>query len=102
MPTIKIDADGVPYWDQPVGSRWDYSVDWTNQMRATEDAVASSVWSAITSGLAVASNAHTASGVHTMWLAPSEGNAGASYYFRSKVFTTKERIEVARIKVNVV
>ena len=101
MPTIRIDADGIPYWVQPIATHWDYSVDWQARIRATGDSVTSALWSSLTSGLAVTSSTYTASGMHTGWVSPSAGNAGSSYYFSSKIFTSFGRIERARIKVTV-
>lgn len=101
MATLKIDADGVPYWDQPDATHWDYTVDWTSRMAAVNDTVVSAVWSATGTGLAPTSTTFSASGVHTMWVSPSAGNANASYYFSSKIFTNFGRVERARIKVNV-
>ena len=101
MPCLKIDANGVPYWEQPVGTHWDYTVDWTRRMRSVSDTVTSSVWSAVTSGLAFTSATHTTSGVHTGWCNPSAGHAGTAYYMTSKVFTAFGRVERARIRVDV-
>lgn len=99
MPVVKVDQQGIPYWVQPIGTRWDYAVDYTRAMRNVSDTVVSAVWSTITAGLAIASNAFTASGLHTIWVTPSAGNAGGSYYLRSKIFTQAGRIEAVRIKV---
>lgn len=101
MASIKVDADGVPYWDQPVGSHWDYTVDWTARVNNVADTVVSAVWSVITAGIAVTSGTHTASGVHIGWVQPSAGNAGSSYYLSSKIFTGDGRVERTRIKVTV-
>ena len=99
MTTIKVDGDGVPYWDQPLGTHWDYTVDWTTHMRAVSDTVVSAVWSALTSGIAITSNTFNASGVHTGWVSPSAVNAGSTYYFSSKIFTNDGRVERDRFKV---
>ena len=101
MPSIKVDADGVPYWEQPIATKWDYSVDWRTRLNGTSDTVTSSNFSAITSGLAISSAAHTVSGLHTVWVSPSAGNAGNSYYLVSKIFTAAGRTERACIKVTV-
>lgn len=101
MPIIKVDADGVPFWEQPVATKWDYTVDWRARLNATGDQVVSAAFSALTSGLGVTSVSFTASGLHTAWVSPSAGNATNNYYFASKVFTTFGRIERARIKVSV-
>lgn len=102
MGSIKVDSDGVPYWEQPIGTHWDYTVNWETRMRSVSDTVVSAVWSVITSGIAFSSATHNASGVHTMWCQPSAVNAGSTYYFTSKIFTTFGRVERARIKVDVV
>lgn len=101
MPTINVDSDGTPFWEQPVATKWDYNVDWRTRLNANNDSVASSDFSAVTSGLLMTSTVHTASGLHTGWVAPSTGNAGKTYYFVSKIFTDAGRIERTRIKVNV-
>ena len=77
MASIKVDADGVPYWEQPVGSHWDYTVDWTARVNNVADTVVSAVWSVITAGI------------------------GVSYYMSSKIFTGDGRVERTRIKVTV-
>lgn len=102
MASIKVDADGIPYWDQPVTTHWDYTVDWTARMLSVSDAVVSAVWSVGTAGLAVTSVMHTSSGVHMGWCQPSAGVLGASFYLTSKIFTAFGRVERAKIKVNVV
>lgn len=101
MACIKVDADGVPYWEQPTDTHWDYSVDWQARIRAVSDTVVSAVWSALTSGIAVTSNVFTASGMHTGWVSPSAGNAGNSYYLVSKIFTDFGRTERQRLKITV-
>ena len=95
MGCVKVDADGVPYWEQPAGTHWDYTVDWTARMLSVADAVG-------TPGLAVTSVLHTSSGVHIGWCAPSAGVVGSTFYLTSKIFTSFGRVERAKIKVNVV
>lgn len=100
MATVKVDSEGVPYWDQIQDTRLDYTVDWGNWL-PSGDTVVSSHWSVTPTGLSVTSGAHTASGLHTGWISPSAGNTGVDYLLVSKIFTsdTRENKQKLRIKV---
>ncbi len=101
MARVKVDSNGVPYWDQLIGTHWDYSVDYQAYVSSIDDTLVSAVWSVQTSGLAITSTTYTASGIHMGWVSPSAANVGSSYVLVSKVFTNGGRIERTKIKVNV-
>jgi len=50
MPTVKIDIDGVPYWEQQYGEKKSYSIDWTDWLAEISAAIASVTWT-VPSGL---------------------------------------------------
>ncbi len=102
MAVVKVDSNGVPFWEQRNSSHLDYTLDWRVYLTALTDTVASAVWSTVTSGLTLSSASFTTSGVHTVWVTPSAGNVGNAYILRSKIFTAEGRIDPLDIKIVVV
>ena len=103
MATLKVDSDGVVYWDQPLGSRWDYTVNWSAWVAAASagNTVTSATWSSDTSGATVTSGAVTSAGRHTGWFQPSAGHAGQTLTFFSKIFAANTTQSRQRLRVKV-
>lgn len=84
--TVKVDSDGVPYWDMLPGTRLDFTVNWSTFLSSVSDTIASTFWSATPSGLTI-SSATTSGSKATIWAQPSIGNANTNYVLTSKIFT---------------
>jgi len=100
MATIKVDSDGIPYFDQYIDTHWDYAVNWSTTMESVSDTIASSVWSAMPTGLAL-SSATNAGNLRAIWVTPSAGNSGTSYVLVSKIFTIGGRVQRLPIRIKV-
>lgn len=100
MATVKVDSDGVPFWEQIQDTRLDYTIDWTSWMNSG-DTVVSARWSSSPLGLAVTSGAFSSAGMHTGWVAPSAGNAGSEYLLVSKIFTQETRENKVKVRIKV-
>ncbi len=100
MATVKVDSDGIPYWDQIQDTRLDYTIDWTSWMNAG-DQVVSARWSSSPLGLAVTSGSYSSAGMHTGWVSPSAGNAGSEYLLVSKIFTEDTRENKVKVRIKV-
>ena len=100
MARIKVDSDGLPYFDQYTETHWDYTVDWSATMDSVDDTIASSTWSATPTGLTL-SSAVDAGARRSIWVAPSANNAGTNYVLVSKIFTAGGRVQRLPIRIKV-
>jgi len=86
MSSIKVDSDGVPYWNVLPGTRFAPTVEWSAFLAEVSDTIASAVWSVTPSALSISSS--KVNGTKTViWVEPSVGNANTSYTLTSKIFT---------------
>jgi len=103
MAIVRVDTDGVQYFDITPGEHLDYTAEHTDFLSNITDYIVSAVWSVETSGLAFTSVSFTST-QHVGWVSPSAGNATTNYNFISKIFTAGGRIKrvKARLKVGAV
>lgn len=100
MATIKVDADGIPYWEPYVDTHLDYTANWSSWVAEVSDTVASATWSASPSGMTLVSATRTGARA-TIWSDLSAGNANITYTLVSKVFTVGGRSDKLKFKLKV-
>lgn len=100
MPTIKVDSDGIAYWDIYLNTRLDYTANWNDWLSDVGDTIASSVWSVDVSGLTI-SSATVSGSKASVWVITSAGNAGTNYLLVSKIFTLGDRQEKMPFRIKV-
>ena len=86
-----------PWAPKDPDSRLDYGFNWTDWL-ASGESIASSVWSAETSGITISST-YMSSPQTLAWI--SGGAVGSTYWIRNKIWTSQTRQTVRRFRLKV-
>jgi len=100
MSTIKVDSDGVQFFDILTGEHLDYTAKHADSLDPLGDTISSAEFSSTDTGLAFTSVTKTTSTV-VGWVTPSAGNTNTTYNFTSKVFTAGGRVDKLPFKIKV-
>jgi hypothetical protein len=86
-----------PWGPKDPAAKLDYGFNWSDWL-ATGETIASSVWSAETSGIGI-SSAYVSSPKTLIWV--SGGSNGGTYWFRNQIWTNQNRSPVRRFRLKV-
>jgi len=100
--TLRIDRDGLPYWNQFEGTSLVYGFNWAYRMAAIAPlpTILTAQISTDTESMSYGPSVF-AYNIHAFYVTPSAGNVDEDVVFTSKVFLSDGQVDKARIKVKV-